>query len=267
MLVDYHLHIERGPYTLEWLQEFIHRGQSVGIAEFGFSEHCYRFTQAKHLLENPWAGARCSQDIFEYVNLINQAKQAGLPVKLGLEVDYIPGKEAEIREFLSSLPLDYAIGSIHWLQDWGFDLAETLPRWEKADVDSVYEAYFHTVQQAARSKLFDFLGHLDLVKIFGYRPTRDMYPVYLETVKTIADSGCAVEVSTAGLRKHVGEIYPLPSLLTLCRQHDIPITLSSDAHEPQAVGENFPQAVELAKSCGYTSILRFTNRKPIAADI
>jgi len=267
MLIDYHLHIERGPYTLEWLKEFVEQGKSRGVAEFGFSEHCYRFTQARHLLDNPWATKRCSADVEEYIALILSAKAKGLPVKLGLEADYIPGKEEEIRYFINSYPLDFVIGSVHWLDDWGFDLEETLPRWKKADTDEVYRQYFSFVQQAAKSKLFDILGHLDLVKIFGYRPTGDMTTLYEQTVKVIAESGCAIEVSTAGLRKKVGEIYPLPSILKLCRENNVPITLSSDAHKPDEVAENFELAVKLIRDSGYQSLMSFTARKPSALQI
>ena len=263
MLVDYHLHIERGPYNLDWLDKFIRQGTSMGVAEFGFSEHCYRFKQARHLLDNSWASPRCTVDIEAYIHLLEQAKAKGWPVKLGLEVDYIPEKEQEIREFLKQYPLDYAIGSVHWLGDWGFDLAETLPAWESANINEVYRRYFQLVQQAAKSNLFDFLGHLDLVKIFGYRPTENMTALYEQTVQVISQAGCAVEVSTAGLRKKVAEIYPLPQLLRLCKQHSVPITLSSDAHEPEQVGENFDLALKLLRECDYTSLLGFDKRTPI----
>ncbi|MDA8442045.1 MAG: histidinol-phosphatase HisJ family protein [Peptococcaceae bacterium] len=262
MLTDYHLHIERGPYSLDWLQRFINQGLAEGIGEFGFSEHCYRFTQAGHLLDNAWSAPRCTQDIADYIRLITAAKASGLPVKLGIEVDYIPGKESEIGEFLARYPFDFVIGSVHWLDDWGFDLEETLPRWQKADIDAVYTRYFGVIHKAAQSGLFDILGHLDLVKIYGFRPQQDLTDLYRQTCAIIAASGCAIEVSTAGLRKKVGEIYPHPALLSLCRSYDIPITLSSDAHAPEQVGENFMQAVKLITDTGYTSLTTFANRVP-----
>ncbi len=261
MLVDYHLHIERGPYTLEWLQRFIDQGIARGIGEFGFSEHCYRFKQAAHLSDLPWHQTRGTVDLDRYIALIEAAKQAGLPVKLGLEVDYLPQHEQQIREFVESYPLDFVIGSIHWIGDWGFDLEETLPRWQLADVNRVYRKYFYLVQQAARSKIFTNLAHLDLVKIFGFRPSEDLEALYAETVETIAQSSCAVEVSTAGLRKPVREIYPQSSILELCRQYSVPITLSSDAHEPDQVGENFAAAVRYLKNFGFTHLATFSQKK------
>jgi histidinol-phosphatase (PHP family) len=259
MLVDYHLHIERGPYTLEWLQKFIDQGTNRGVLEFGFSEHCYRFKQAAHLSDLAWHIARCTVDLDEYVALITAAKASGLPVKLGLEIDYFPEKEQLIREFVNSYPFDFVIGSVHWLGDWGFDLEETLPRWQEADIDQVYREYFSTIQQAATSKIFTNLGHLDLVKIFGYRPSEDMRELFDEVIKTIAASGCVVEVSTAGLRKKVGEIYPQTQILKLCRQYNVPITLSSDAHEPQQVGENFSIAVDYITKLGINSLATVSN--------
>lgn len=261
MLIDYHLHIERGPYTLEWLNRFIEHGQALGISEFGFSEHCYRFRQAEHLLDNPWAHERCTQNLDEYVQLILQAKDQGLPVKLGLEVDYIPGKEKEIGALLQAYPFDFVIGSVHWLGDWGFDLAETLPVWQQADINQVYRNYFRVLQQAAKSKLFDILAHLDLVKIYGFRPKGDLSELLNETIATIAQAGCAVEVSTAGLRKPVGEIYPHPDILALCKESRLPITLASDAHAPEQVGENFPKALQLLAEYSITELTRFSQRK------
>lgn len=263
MLGDYHIHVERGPYSLDWLERFIQQGKSVGITEFGISEHCYRFKQAGHLLDNPWNASRCTQDLNEYIALLNQAKAMGWPVRLGLEIDYVPEKEQDIREFLKAYPLDYVIGSVHWLGDWGFDLEETLPVWETANIDAVYQQYFQLIQQAAKSKLFSFLGHLDLIKIFGYRPLKDMTSLYEQTVRIISESNCAIEVSTAGLRKKVGEIFPQPQILRLCQQYGVPITLSSDAHEPQAVGENFAKALHLVQEYNYTSALGFEKFTPL----
>ncbi|HEX3015104.1 MAG TPA: histidinol-phosphatase HisJ family protein [Desulfobacteria bacterium] len=267
MLVDYHIHLEKGPYSLEWLEKFIAQGKSCGIQEFGISEHAYRFRQARQILQQPWAEARCTQNLDEYVALLEKAKAAGLPVKLGIEMDYVPGKEAEIAALAQAFPFDYIIGSVHWLGDWGFDLAEFMPRWEQAEVNAVYRQYFEVIQQAAASKLFNILGHLDLVKIYGYRPTTRLTDLYQQTIKVIAQSGCTVEISTAGLRKKVGEIYPHPEILALCREYAIPITLSSDAHEPHLVAENFPQALALASKFGYTQVNTFTARKPVSVKL
>lgn len=261
MLLDYHMHLENGPYTLSWLERFLQAAEKRGIVEIGVSEHAYRFRQAGELFSHPWEMARQTEDLEEYVNLILTAKERGWPVKLGIEVDFVPGKEEETRKFLAPYPWDFVLGSVHWLGEWGFDNPDFAAEWEHRDLVQVWTEYFSLLQQAAKSQLFDTLAHPDVIKVFGYRPAVALAPLWEKTVPVIKESGVAIEVSTAGLRKPVGELYPDEGFLVRLNQAGIPATLASDAHHPEDVGRDFSQGVALLRRCGYETISAFTGRR------
>ncbi len=259
MVVDYHMHLEQGEFTLPWLEEFVRTARARGVDEICITEHSYRFVQAHGLLDNEWAREREDADLDAYVALIQDAKAAGLPVKLGIEMDYVPGKEREIAAFLDGYPWDLVLGSVHWLGDWGIDLDPAT--WAGRDVRQVWHDYFAVLRQAAASGLFDVLSHPDLVKIFGFRPDGDVSDLLEETVAAVAATGVAIEVSSAGLRKPVGQIYPDRAILDLARSHGIPITLASDAHHPRDVGHAYPQLIEYVRAAGYAEVCVFSGRR------
>jgi histidinol-phosphatase (PHP family) len=266
MPVDYHIHLERGPFSLEYLREFVDAAAERGIQEIGFSEHPYRFLECRRIYpsENPWVDARCGRQLEEYVRLVEEAKDAGLPVKLGMEWDYIPGHEEEVARLLDAYPWDYAIGSVHWLRNQGRWWAVDDPHegeWEKQDPSEVYRQYFHHIEAAAASGLFDVIGHLDLVKIFGHRPTEDLTALYEEVARTLGRAGVCVEVSSAGWYKPVGEVYPGPELLGTLARFGVPVVPSSDAHEPGHVGRDFGRVLALIRTAGYTHVWTFSGRR------
>jgi histidinol-phosphatase (PHP family) len=195
------------------------------------------------------------------VSFVRAARLDGVTLRLGLEVDYFPRAEEGLRRLLAAYPLDFVLGSVHWLDGWGFDHLSRVERWQGRDVDEVYRRYFAELGRAARSGLFDVIAHPDLVKVAGHRPAFDPTPLYEEAARALAAAGVAAEVSTAGLRKPVHEIYPAEPFLRLLRQHDVPITLASDAHRPEDVGRDFAASVALARRCGYTRICRFVQRR------
>jgi histidinol-phosphatase (PHP family) len=260
MLADYHLHLENGPLTREYLEDFLRVGRERGLAELGFSEHIYNFTDTLSLWPAAWQVEPQGQ-LAAYIKLITTAKEAGLPVKLGLEVDYLEGKEEELAAFLDRYPWDYVIGSIHHLGDWGFDHPDYRSQWESTDVGMAYREYFRLFSKAARSGLFEIMAHPDVIKVFGYRPAEAIDDLWEEAAAAMAAGRVAVEISTAGLRKPVGEIYPHPGFLRRCKDYNIPIVISSDAHYPEDVGKDFPRAVSLARQAGYDKICLFTARK------
>ena len=265
MLTDYHVHLETGPYTLDWLKEYLDVAKSRGITDLGFSEHGYRFKQAKQLLFNPWVAERQTEDLEEYIKLIIQAKEQKLPVKLGIELDYLPGKEKEIEEFLKPYPWDYVIGSVHWLNDWGFDLDQMKDRWSDKKVIDIYTQYFSIVEEMIASKLFDILGHLDVIKVFGHKPDdsekEKLLMIYDQLVSKLSSSEIAVELSTAGLRKPVNELYPSPDLMKRLVNRRVPLIINSDAHRPADVGADYPQGIKYLKDHGVKSIATFIDRK------
>lgn len=270
MLTDYHNHLERGTLTLDYLKQFTNEAKSKGIEHFGISEHAYHFYQTKDILSNPWVDPRRYYDMVDYVKLFQQAWDQNIDVKMSVEMDYTPGKHEEMKRFINSYDFDYVIGSIHWIGDFGIDLAEYKSEWDQRDIEVTYKQYFDQVVTLAESNLFDIIGHIDLVKIFNYVPSDQDFLLeqYDRATTALANSKTCVEISTAGLRKPVKKLYPDPRLLQMCYDKKIPIVFSSDAHVPTDVGADYDQAIKLAKSVGYTKLMTFEkgNRKEVLID-
>jgi histidinol-phosphatase (PHP family) len=260
VIVDYHMHLrdprEQIAHDTWAVDPFVEVAREAGVDEIGFTEHVYYFKQTRSLWKVPYMTERCVYDIEAYVDAVVAAKDRGLPVKLGLEVDYVPGREDETRKLLAPYPWDYLLGSVHFIDGFGIDGEPRLL--DEVGVEATWERYFETLALAAQSGLFDSLSHPDLVKIFGMRANGFDYGTVTDA---IAESGVAVEVSTAGLRKPVGELYPHPDFLAACRERDVPVTTGSDAHVPELVGRDFDRARELLRTAGYETVTVFEQRR------
>lgn len=272
MKVDYHMHLETGSLTLDYLEQFWRQAQAVGLDEIGVSEHGHNFYQYEGIMGHlrtgedaypkiiDWLDRKFSLDLDDYVALIEAGKNRGWSLKLGLEMDYIPGKEDEIAAIIDAYPWDYVLGSVHFLEKWGFDFSPEVG-WPDKDINSSYDAYFTALLEATSSGLFDSITHPDLIKIFGHQATMPLEPYYDAMVAALSETDTCVEINAAGLRKPVGIIYPHPEFLRKCRQADIPITFACDAHYPNDVGNGLEQAIELARSVGYTHCTIFSDRQ------
>jgi histidinol-phosphatase (PHP family) len=250
LIVDYHIHTSASPDGTGDFAQCINEAQKKGIDEIGFSEH---------LLDRPIRPI----DFFDgYVERFLQIKRdTPMPVRLGAEVDYFPNQIAAIKRLVVRFPFDYVIGSVHFLEDWPIDSYKQLQSYFKKDIMKIYEEYFAAIRQLCRSRLFDVVGHVDIVKIFGYRPESDITLILEDTAQVIAQNDICVEVNTAGLFRPCREIYPSRQLLEMLRQHNVPVTLASDAHKPEHVGREFEKALNLIRSVGYTHVCTFEARK------
>ncbi len=260
-LVDYHMHTTRCGHAEGTMEEYVQQGLALGLAEIGFSDHLHLYWLPQDQRDPSLAMAE--EELPEYVESVLRLRERypQIPIRLGLEADYIPGQEEALRRLLEPYPWDYLYGSIHFIGDWGFDDPKYVDRYAQWDIDRLYHHYFGLVRGAADSGLFDVMGHLDVVKKFGHRPRGDVSGLYREVVATLKKAGVAVEVSTAGLRKPVGEIYPAPALLAECARQGVPATLGSDSHRPSDVGIHFDQALEALRAAGYRQVLRFEGRQ------
>ncbi|MCB0830640.1 MAG: histidinol-phosphatase HisJ family protein, partial [Solirubrobacterales bacterium] len=197
-------------------------------------------------------------DIDQYVEAVRSS-----PIKLGIEGDYIVGAEEKLEAMLGSRPFDYVVGSVHFLGDYSLD-TEDYTIWDGSqDPDDIWRRYFETLAAAARSGLFDILAHPDLVKVWGRAgrlPSVDPRTIYEPAIEAIAETGIAVEVSTAGLRKGVGEIYPAPAFMEMCVEAGAVFTLSSDAHEPGQIGFRYREGIDFLRSHGVAEIATFEGR-------
>jgi len=255
-LVDYHMHTVRCGHAEGRMEEYAVQALEMGLREIGFSDHFPLLhmedaTLAMRLEELPLY-------VREVGELRGQFPQ--LPIRLGIEVDYLPGYEERLSSLLAEHPFDYIMGSLHFVDGWGFDDPRNLDGYKGRDLFNLWRRYFELLGDAAESGLFDVLAHPDLIKKFGYRPQEDVTHLYRDCLDRVAAAGIAVEVSTAGLRKPVGEIYPGVEFLRLCHDRGIGVTLGSDAHRPLEVGDRFEEALRLLQRVGYEEVAVFQAR-------
>jgi histidinol-phosphatase (PHP family) len=246
VIVDYHTHLrdpeERIVHSVEAVEPFVEAAAERGVDEIGFTEHVYYFSQTRQLWSLPYQTERCVYDLDTYVDAVVEAKRQGLPVKLGLEVDYVGARQDELAAVLEPYPWDYLLGSVHWIDGLAIDQVPGI--WAESSVEEVWARYLAALAELAASGRVDVLAHPDLAKYFGKRPERIEYPPL---------DGVALEISTAGLHKPVGEVYPDLAMLAA---HP-PITLASDAHVPANVGRDFDRALEHARAAGYETVTVF----------
>ncbi len=255
---DYHMHTPLCRHAVGEPVDYARRALEIGLTEIGFSDHS---PMAKDNFDD-WRMA--DRQLDKYVAKVRLAQRTfpQLIIRLGLEVDYLPGQDGWIRKLAARHPWDYFIGSVHYVSDsWDIDNPAKLSEWKKRDAFEVWSAYFERLTQAAKSGLFQIIGHADLPKKFGIRPTQSCRPLYKQFIHAAAQAGCAIELNTAGLRKDCHEIYPCRELLKLAWRKQVPITFGSDAHAPGEVGLNFAEAVALARGVGYTDTCRFNRRQ------
>jgi histidinol-phosphatase (PHP family) len=267
VLTDYHLHLRTDDvgkaeeaFTTENVDRYLAAAAEKGISEMGVSEHLYRFTEALELWRHPYWESQAQDDLDAYCEFVHTT-----PLKLGIEADFIRGAEDKTASLLEARDFDYVLGSVHFLGDDGAVDDTRYDLWKSdGDPDSVWKRYFEWVAEAARSGLFDILSHPDLIKIWGKdRPMPEKDPrTYFEPVaEAVAESGIAVEVSTAGLRKPVGEIYPARMFAEMCVEAGADFALSSDAHTPEQVGFEYAKAQEFLADLGVEEICVFEGRE------
>ncbi len=263
MIVDYHMHLrdpeERIDQTVPAIERFVETARARGVDEIAFTEHVYYFQQTRELWELPYQTERCVYDLDVYCGAVLEAKRLGLPVKLGLEVDFVGERQERLSELLAPYPFDLLLGSVHWLDGLAVDQEPGV--WSAASVEEVWRRYLAALGQLAASGAVDVLAHPDLAKIFGRRPAPELLAaLHEQAAASIAAAGVAIEISTAGLRKRVGELYPDLGFLRACLDRGVPVTIASDAHVPRLVGEGFDQAIALARTAGCETVSVFEGR-------
>jgi len=255
VIMDYHIHTKASPDATGEILDYVKEARKKGLDEIGFSEHIILHYEEDYPYRSPEA-------MKSYVEEFLRAKrESEVSIKLGAEIDFFPADIEKIAEFLDGYPFDYVIGSVHYLGRWSIDSPRQVYEYSKRDILQVYEEYFGAVRKLCRSKLFDILGHADLIKIFGFRPNCNFDHVLGETAKALAASDMCVEINTSGLIRPCKEMYPSLQFLTRLKQEGVPITFGSDAHKPNDVGRCFDQATELAKEVGYKQACTFEARK------
>ncbi len=257
MLADYHTHTPLCRHAIGAPVEYALAAMAMGLDEVGISDHSP--------MPQPFDDWRMDLgELEEYFALIAEARGAvaPFPVRMGLEVDFFPGQESWIETLASRAPWDYLIGSVHYIAEgWDVDNPKWIGRFNERPVEEIWGMYFAEYEKCIRSGLFDFVAHPDLVKKFGHRPAGDLRRYYEPVIAALAETGTVMEVSTAGLRKPVGEIYPSRDMLEMAFAAGVEIVVSSDAHAPDEVGADFDVAAQLIREVGYTSTVQFARRE------
>jgi histidinol-phosphatase (PHP family) len=269
VLTDLHVHLRKDDpntpaseaFTTGNVDRYREVADERGITELGVSEHIYRFRQALSVWEHSFWRAEARDDLDDYVGFLRDYTD----LRVGIEADFVPGREDRLQNLLDQTELDYVIGSVHFLGDLAVD-HDGYDIWElhRHEPDAVWNRYFDTLGEAAGTGMFDILAHPDLVKVWGRRrpyPEGDLRRFYDRAMEGIAETQPAIEVSTAGLRKPVGELYPATAFLEMCLEAGCPVTLSSDAHEPGHVGYGYEKALEVLDSLGVRELAVFEGRQ------
>jgi len=265
-LTDYHTHTPLCHHAEGWPIDYARVAVERGLAELGFADHSPMPAEMEPF--DQWRMAL--DDLPSYLDAVDAARAAfpKLPIRIGLEVDYIAGHEAWIEELATMADWDYLIGSVHYIAPgWAVDDPMHISRFETESVEEIWRLYFDAFEKCIRSKLFDFVGHLDLPKKFGHRPKGDLRRFYDPIIAALAETGTAFEINTGGLRKPVGECYPGLDFLKLARAAGVSLLINSDAHAPEEVGAGFEAALALAKKAGYGEVVRFEGRRKKMVEI
>jgi len=257
MNADYHTHTPLCLHAEGEPEQYVDAAIAAGLLEYGISDHApvKEETAADGSLIPFDDWRMLTSQMPEYLEWIERAKQhaAGrIPIRTGMECDWLPGCESWISELRGMSGWDYLIGSVHYLADkWDFDNPAWLGKWAKTDVELAWTQYWKAYIDMADSGLFDILGHPDLIKKFGFFPDGDLTRFYEPAVDAIAAAGAIIELNTAGWHKPCAEAYPHSSFLELARDAGIDLVISSDSHAPSEVARDFEKARELARNAGY----------------
>jgi histidinol-phosphatase (PHP family) len=262
MRIDYHTHHYRCGHAVGTLEQYIESAIAQGMVQIGLSDHmpllhvdpdAYYPEMAMSMDELPRYVEECLKLKEKYQNQI--------AVRVGLEGDFIEGYEDKIAAIAGAYPWDYVIGSVHFLGTWDVTDFRQVHQWEGRCVFQVYEQYYDAVRKAAATGLYDYIGHIDAIKRFGYRPEEDVADLEESALQAVAKHELAIELNAAGIHTAAREMYPSLQMLERAKTLGIPVTYGSDAHHPDRIGQKGKEAELLLRSAGFNEIATFEGRK------
>ena len=249
---DYHTHpqghrVQR--YTQELLQPWANSARRLGLKDIAFTDH-----------DRYHAGID-----FDEISRLRE-RNSDLQIRAGIEPDNDPVHSPAGRKWVEKNwdKLDFVLGSVHFLErsDQMFDsVPDGAAQFEGRNIDALYADYFRRLRELIATGLIDSLAHLDLIKIHGHRPTADIRALVNETLEFIHARNLAIELSTAGWRKPVNELYPSDSIIELSIEKGIPFTTASDAHSYVQLGENFAKLAHKMAEIGIRQVCIFEKHK------
>ena len=276
MKIDYHMHFEYGSYDLEWVQGFFESAKKNGVSEIGISEHSHGFIEFKDLyyeeliLDDSVVGSyqakwleknKFKYSLKDYFKFMQMLKEKGYPVKIGIEICNFKNQE-KVRAIIKDYEFDYIIGSVHFLNGWGYDFADIKQVWNDFSLQDIYKWYAEEITNLAQSGLYDVLGHPFNIRLFKNIPEFDVKPILEQVATVLKEANMVIDINTGTLYRYpIEEISPYPDFLQVAKKYDLPIITSSDAHKPEDCGRYIDEAIDYAKTFGYDSSIIFTNRQ------
>lgn len=262
MRIDYHTHNVRCGHAVGTLPEYIESAIEKGMEEIGLSDHMplLHVDPATYYPEMAMPMEELPRYVEECLTLKERYKDR-IKVRVGLEGDFIEGWEEPISRIIEAYPWDYVIGSVHFLGTWDITDFRQVHNWEGKRAIDVYERYYDAVRKAAATGLYDYIGHIDAIKRFGFRPEEDVSALEDAALETVAKHGLAIELNAAGIHTAAKEMYPSIRMLERANAHHIPVTFGSDAHHPSKVGQKGAEAQTMLKNVGYSQLATFEGRR------
>ncbi|RED55337.1 histidinol-phosphatase (PHP family) [Cohnella lupini] len=263
MPIDYHTHNYRCGHAVGTLEEYVLSAIDQGLEQIGLSDHMPLIHVSPE--EHPDI-AMSMEELPRYVEeclRLQEKYKDRIAVRVGLEGDFIEGYEEKIEAIVNGYPWDYVIGSVHFLGTWDVTDFRQVHQWEGRSVIGAYEQYFDAIQKAAATGLYDYIGHVDAIKRFGFRPEEDATPLENAALQAIKQHDVAFELNAAGIHAPCKEMYPSLRMLERAKAYDIPVTFGSDAHHPDKVGQKGTDARTMLKNAGYAQIATFERRKRV----
>ncbi|MFB9324954.1 histidinol-phosphatase HisJ [Paenibacillus aurantiacus] len=267
MKIDYHTHHVRCGHAVGTLEEYVKRGIEIGLDQLGLSDHMplLHVDPATYYPEMAMPMEELPRYVEEAFGLKEKYK-GQIDVRVGLEGDYIEGCEEQIERIIRAYPWDYVIGSVHFLGTWDISDFRQTHEWEGRDRMAVYAQYYDAVQKACATGFYDYIGHIDVIKRFGFKPEGDVTPLEDAALEAVRAHGLAIELNASGLRMPVAEMFPSRRMLSKALELGIPLTIGSDAHQPERLGQYLEEARALLKEAGFTQLATFESRRRIMID-
>ena len=250
--MDLHNHTSLCNHATGSMEDYILKAIDKKIDVYGFSDHAFMNFDKKYRMS--------FEEKKLYENSVIQLKEQyknDIKILFAYEVDYLDGYIC--KEVMHS-KVDYFIGSVHFINEWGFDNPEFIGLYKNRNIDTIWEEYFQAISLLAKSKLFDIVGHIDLIKVFNFLPKKDIKNIASLALKEIKKSNMTLEINSAGFRKPICEQYPSRDILEVAYELNIPITFSSDAHSVEEIGFKYEEVTTLAKEVGYNKCVIFEQR-------
>jgi histidinol-phosphatase (PHP family) len=266
--LDAHLHTDLSPDSDVPIDVFAEGAAELGIAEIAITDHVDfepgtpAFEYTTHAQRE-----RVVRDAAE------RWADRGVAIRFGVEVTWDTAWEADIREHLRRHAYDFTIGSVHVYRDSPY-APENVAGWVAGrSLAAIVAPYFEAVGAAARSGLFDALGHIDMVKryLVPHVTAADLAAapeLYEPVLVALVESGTALEINTSGLRQAANETYPAPAIVARYRElGGRAVTVGSDAHRAETFAWALADGYGSAEGAGFDTLAFRRGGAPVEVPI